>query len=79
MFNLGVGQAPTSWITLKDRRVNTLLRFIIIFVVLFIALFDFLIICGPSIRKMLDEHKKKKEKIKRRKAFAKKMKDLEIK
>ena len=43
------------------------------------ALFDLLIICGPSIRKLLDERKKEKDKIKRRKAFAEKMKNLEIK
>jgi len=47
---------------------------IIVFISIF-AVIDIIAIIGPAVRKYLD----KKNKLKRRKAFAEKMKELEIK
>jgi len=74
--SLPEGEKPSHLLDIiKEREVSTLLKFIIIFAVLLCALFIFLLICGPSIRKLLDDKKRQKK----REAFGKHMKDLEIK
>lgn len=52
-----------------------MLKILIIILLSIFVIIDFAAICGPDIRKLLNNKKKKKE----QKAFAEKMKKLEIK
>ena len=55
------------------------LKKLIVALIILFAIIDLIAIFGPSIKQILKKHSERKAKLKRQKAFAKKMKDLEIK
>ena len=52
-----------------------MLKVLIILVILILAIIDIVAIIGPFVKRLCEKHNRKK----RQKAFAKKMKELEIK